>query len=201
MVDLKIEIVVLPVSDVDRAKEFYTRIGFREDVDYSGPGGFRVVHLTPPGSAASVIIGSGITDAVPGSERGVHLVVDDVVAARAELTAAGGEVSEVFHDAGGVFHHAGTVDRVAGPHPQRQSYGSFASFTDPDGNTFVLQEVTTRRPGRISHVVYRSAAELEQALRDAATAHGEYERELGHEDKDWPVWYAAHMASAAGLGS
>lgn len=202
MVDFKIEVVVLPVSDVDRAKDFYTRIGFREDVDYSGPGGFRVVHLTPPGSTASLIIGSGVTDAAPGSERGVHLVVDDVVAARDALLAAGVEVSDVFHDAGGVFHHAGTVDRVAGPHPQRQSYGSFASFTDPDGNTFVLQEVTTRRPGRISHVVYRSAAELEQALRDAAAAHGEYERdELGHEDKDWPVWYAAHMARAAGLGS
>jgi catechol 2,3-dioxygenase-like lactoylglutathione lyase family enzyme len=201
MVDLKIEIVVLPVSDVDRAKEFYTRVGFREDVDYSGPGGFRVVHMTPPGSTASVIIGSGITDAAPGSERGVHLVVDDVVAAHAELTAAGVEVSAVFHDAGGVFHHAGTTDRVTGPHPARQSYGSFASFADPDGNTFVLQEVTTRRPGRISHVVYRSAAELEQALRDTAVAHGEYERELGHPDENWPAWYADHMARAAGLGS
>ncbi|WP_343230740.1 VOC family protein [Yinghuangia seranimata] len=198
--DFKIELVVVPVSDVDRAKEFYTRIGFREDVDFSGPGGFRVVHLTPPGSAASIIIGSGVTDAAPGSGHGVHLVVDDVVAARAALAAAGAEVGEVFHDAGGVFHHAGTADRVAGPHPARQSYGSFAAFADPDGNTFVLQEVTTRRPGRISHVVYRSVAELESALRDAALAHGEYESELGHEDADWPTWYAAHMARAAGLG-
>ncbi|GAA2024586.1 glyoxalase [Catenulispora yoronensis] len=201
MVDFKIEVVVLPVSDVDRSKDFYKRIGFREDVDYTGPGGFRVVHLTPPGSAASVIIGSGVTDAAPGSERGVHLVVDDVVAARAELVAAGVAVSEVFHDAGGVFHHAGTAERVPGPHPARQSYGSFASFADPDGNTFVLQEITARRPGRISHVVYRSAAELEQALREAAVAHGEYERELGHHDEDWPSWYAAHMARAAGLGA
>ena len=201
MVDFKLEVVVLPVSDVDRAKDFYKGIGFREDVDFSGPGGFRVVHLTPPGSAASFIIGSGITDAAPGSERGVHLIVDDVVAARAELVAHGVEVSEVFHDAGGVFHHAGTTDRVPGPHPARQSYGSFASFTDPDGNTFVLQEVTTRRPGRISHVVYRSAAELEQALREAAQAHGEYERGLGHPDQDWTSWYADHMARAAGLGS
>lgn len=200
MVDFKLEVVVLPVSDVDRAKAFYKGIGFREDVDFSGPQGFRVVHLTPPGSAASFIIGSGVTDAEPGSERGVHLIVDDVVAARDELLAAGVAVSEVFHDAGGVFHHAGTTARLAGPHPDRQSYGSFASFTDPDGNTFVLQEVTTRRPGRISHVVYRSAAELEAALRDAAGAHGKYEGELGHPDADWPAWYADHMARAAGLG-
>jgi catechol 2,3-dioxygenase-like lactoylglutathione lyase family enzyme len=201
MVDFKIEVVVVPVSDVDRAKDFYTRIGFRADVDFSGAGGFRVVHLTPPGSAASIIIGSGVTDAAPGSERGVHLIVDDVVAARAELAAAGVPVSEVFHDAGGVFHHAGTAERVAGPHPARQSYGSFASFADPDGNMFVLQEVTTRRPGRISHVVYRSAADLEAALRDAAAAHGKHEAALGHPDPDWPAWYAEHMARAAGLGS
>jgi hypothetical protein len=110
-------------------------------------------------------------------------------------------VSEVFHDAGGVFHHAGTKDRVAGPHPDRQSYGSFASFSDPDGNLFVLQEVTERRPGRVSHVVYGSAAELEQALRDAAAAHGEHERETGAADPDWPAWYAAHMAKAAGLSA
>ncbi len=201
MVEFKIEVVVVPVSDVDRAKDFYKRIGFREDVDFSGDGGFRVVHLTPPGSAASLIIGSGVTDAAPGSERGVHLIVEDVVAARAELVAAGVEVSEVFHDAGGVFHHAGTVGRVAGSHPERQSYGSFASFADPDGNTFVLQEVTERRPGRVGHVVYRSAAEVEAALRDAALAHGVHEAELGHPDPDWPGWYAAHMARAAGLGS
>ncbi|MFJ4675895.1 VOC family protein [Kitasatospora sp. NPDC088783] len=200
MVEFKIEVVVVPVSDVDRAKEFWTRIGFREDVDHTGPGGFRVVHLTPPGSAASLIVGSGVTAAAPGSEHGVHLVVDDVAAARAELAAAGVEVSEVFHDAGGVFHHAGTAERVTGPHPKRQSYGSFASFADPDGNTFVLQEVTERRPGRIDHAVYRSADALESALRDAATAHGAHEAELGHTDPDWPAWYAAHMARAAGLG-
>jgi catechol 2,3-dioxygenase-like lactoylglutathione lyase family enzyme len=201
MTDFKIEIVVLPVSDVDRAKEFYARIGFREDVDYSGPNGFRVVHFTPPGSAASIIIGSGLTDAAPGSERGVHLVVDDIVSARAELEAHGVEVSEVFHDAGGVFHHAGTTDRLAGPHPTRQSYSSFASFADPDGNTFVLQEVTERRPGRTDRVVYRSVADLEQALREAELAHGKHEEELGHRHADWPSWYAAHMAHAAGLDS
>lgn len=201
MVDFELEVVVLPVSDVDQAKAFYTRIGFREDVDFSGPDGFRVVHLTPPGSAASIIIGSGVTDAVPGSERGVHLIVDDVVAARDYLAASGVAVSEVFHDAGGVFHHAGATARVEGPHPARQSYSSFASFTDPDGNALVLQEVTARRPGRTSHVVYRSAADLETALRDAAVAHHKYEGELGHSDPDWPAWYAGHMARAAGLGS
>ena len=201
MVDFKVEIIVLPVSDVDRAKEFYKRIGFREDVDYVGGEGFRVVHLTPPGSAASIIVGDGVTDAAPGSAQGIHLVVDDIVAAREELVARGVEVSEIFHDAGGVFHHAGTKDRVAGPHPDRQSYGSFLSFEDPDGNGFVLQEVTMRQPGRISHVVYGSAAEVEQALRDAAVAHGRHEKEIGHEDPDWPAWYAGYMARAAGLDS
>ncbi|MFC7535229.1 VOC family protein [Actinoplanes sp. GCM10030250] len=201
--DFKIEVVVLPVADVERAKEFYTRIGFREDVDYSGPGGFRVVHFTPPGSSASILVGSGVTDAEPGSSKGVHLVVDDIVAARAELAAAGVEVSEVFHDAGGVFHHAGTEARVPGPHPQRQTYGSFLSFTDPDGNLFYLQEVTKRLAGRIDHVVYGSVAEVEQALRDAATAHGVYEKEElgGVPDEEWPAWYADHMAKAAGLGA
>jgi catechol 2,3-dioxygenase-like lactoylglutathione lyase family enzyme len=201
MVDLKVEIIVLPVSDLDRAKEFYKRIGFREDVDYVGEEGFRVVHVTPPGSAASIIIGDGLTDAAPGSAQGIHLVVDDIVAAREELVARGVEASEIFHDAGGVFHHAGTTDRVAGPHPERQSYGSFLSFEDPDGNGFVLQEVTTRRPGRISHVVYGSVAEVEQALRDAAAAHGRHEMELGREDPDWPAWYAGYMTRAAGLDS
>jgi len=201
MVEFKVEIIVLPVADVDRAKEFYGGIGFREDVDYTGPDGFRVVHFTPPGSAASIIIGDRVTDAAPGSAQGVHFVVDDIVAAHAELLAKGVKVSDVFHDAGGVFHHAGEQDRIAGPHPDRQSYGSFLSFEDPDGNGFVVQEVTERRPGRISHVVYGSVAELEQALRDAAAAHGEHEEELGHEDADWPAWYAAHMARQAGLAS
>lgn len=129
------------------------------------------------------------------------MIVDDIVAAHKQLVAAGVEVSEVFHDAGGVFHHAGVKDRVPGPHPDRQSYGSFLSFTDPDGNLFYVQEVTQRRPGRISHVVYGSVAEVEQALRDAAAAHGEHEKELGHHDEEWPAWYAAHMAKAAGLGA
>lgn len=203
MVDFKVEIVVLPVSDVDRAKAFYNGLGWREDVDYSGPDDFRVVHFTPPGSAASIIIGKGVTDAAPGSSQGVHVVVDDIVAAHAELVAKGAEPSEIFHDAGGVFHHAGTTGRVAGPNPDRQSYGSFLTFADPDGNLFTLQEVTQRRPGRISHVVYGSAAELERALRDAAIAHGKHEAEEldGKYDENWPAWYAEHMAKAAGLGA
>ncbi|MEU4693599.1 VOC family protein [Actinoplanes sp. NPDC023714] len=203
MVDYKLEIVVLPVSDVDRAKEFYGRLGFREDVDYAGPEGFRVVHFTPPGSSASIIIGSGVTGAAPGSSEAVHLVVDDIEAAHKDLTAKGVPVSEIFHDAGGVFHHAGTAARVAGPQPDRTSYGSFLSFADPDGNRFFVQEVTTRRPGRISHVVYDDVAAVERALREAAIAHGAHEEaELGGvRDENWPSWYASYMAKAAGLGA
>ncbi|MFJ4982331.1 VOC family protein [Streptomyces sp. NPDC088732] len=147
--DLKLEVLVLPVSDVDRAKHFYEEaMGFRLDVDYADDKGFRVVHLTPPGSQCSILFGDDVTTAAPGSAQGLHIVVTDVEQARAELVERGVEVSEVFHDAGGVFHHAGDKDRVTGPHPERASYGSFAAFSDPDGNAWVLQEVTTRLPGR-----------------------------------------------------
>ncbi len=146
--DMKLEVVVVPVSDVDRAKGFYGSLGWRLDADFSGDGGFRVVQLTPPGSACSIVFGSGITSAAPGSAQGLQLVVADVEAARAEVVDRGVEVSEVFHDAGGVFHHAGTEARVAGPAPEHKTYGSFASFSDPDGNGWFLQEVTTRLPGR-----------------------------------------------------
>jgi catechol 2,3-dioxygenase-like lactoylglutathione lyase family enzyme len=146
--DMKFEVAVLPVSDVDRAKHFYKTLGWREDADFVGDNGFRVVQLTPPGSAASIIFGTGITTAAPGSAQDLMLVVDDVEAAHAELVERGVKVSEVFHDAGGVFHHAGTEARVAGPDPERRSYASFASFSDPDGNGWVLQEITTRLPGR-----------------------------------------------------
>ncbi|WP_253781437.1 VOC family protein [Nonomuraea roseoviolacea] len=145
---MRLEVVVVPVADVDRSKEFYKALGWREDADVAGGDGFRVVQLTPPGSACSVIFGSGVTSAAPGSAQGLHLVVDDIDAARAELVGCGARVSEVFHDAGGVFHHAGTDARVPGPAPERRSYGSFASFSDPDGNGWLLQEVTTRLPGR-----------------------------------------------------
>lgn len=146
--DMKFEVAVLPVSDVDRAEHFYKTLGWRLDADFSGDNGFRVVQLTPPGSAASIIFGTGVTSATPGSAQGLHLVVTDIEATRAALVELGVNVSEVFHDAGGVFHHAGTDDRVPGPDPERRSYASFASFTDPDGNGWVLQEITTRLPGR-----------------------------------------------------
>jgi catechol 2,3-dioxygenase-like lactoylglutathione lyase family enzyme len=145
---MKLEVVVLPVADVDRAKDFYEALGWREDADFTSGDDFRVVQLTPPGSACSVIFGTGITSAEPGSAQGLHLVVSDIEAARAELAGQGAEISEVFHDEGGVFHHAGTAGRVSGPAPDRQSYGSFASFSDPDGNAWFLQEITTRLPGR-----------------------------------------------------
>jgi catechol 2,3-dioxygenase-like lactoylglutathione lyase family enzyme len=147
-VDMKLEVVVVPVSDVDRAKGFYVALGWRLDADFPGEGGFRVVQLTPPGSACSIIFGSEVTSAAPGSAQGLQLTVTDVEAARAELIDRGVEVSEVFHDAGGVFHHAGEQARTPGPAPDHKSYGSFASFSDPDGNGWFLQEVTTRLPGR-----------------------------------------------------
>ena len=146
--EMKLEVVVVAVADVDRSKEFYRALGWREDADYSGEEGFRVVQLTPPGSGCSIILGDRITDARPGSLRGVYLIVEDIEAARAELVDRGADVGEVFHDAGGVWHHAGTEGRLPGPDPERRSYCSFASFDDPDGNTWMLQEITTRLPGR-----------------------------------------------------
>jgi catechol 2,3-dioxygenase-like lactoylglutathione lyase family enzyme len=148
VVDMKLEVVVVPVADVDRAKDFYQALGWRLDADYAAGADFRVVQLTPPGSPCAVIFGAGVTSAAPGSAQGLHLVVTDIDAARAELAAAGAEMSEVFHDAGGVFHHAGTMARVAGPAPDHRSYGSFASFSDPDGNGWLIQEATIRLPGR-----------------------------------------------------
>jgi catechol 2,3-dioxygenase-like lactoylglutathione lyase family enzyme len=145
---MKLEVVVVPVSDVDRAKSFYESLGWRLDADFHGDGGFRVVQLTPPGSACSIIFGSGVTLAPPGSAQGLQLVVPGIEAARADLVDRGVEVSEVFHDTDGVFHHAGAAARAPGPAPEHKSYGSFASFSDPDGNGWFLQEVTTRLPGR-----------------------------------------------------
>jgi catechol 2,3-dioxygenase-like lactoylglutathione lyase family enzyme len=146
--EMKLEVVVVPVSDVDRARTFYQRLGFRLDIDYIGGEGFRVVQLTPPGSECSIIIGDGITSAQPGSLQGLHLVARDIKTARSRLVERGVGVGELFHDAGGVFHHADTEGRVSGPDPERKDYGSFASFADPDGNGWLLQEVTTRAPGR-----------------------------------------------------
>lgn len=146
--DMKLEVVVVPVSDVDRAKHFYKGLRWREDADLASGPEYRVVQMTPPGSACSVIFGTGLTTATPGSTQGLQLIVSDIDAARAELVAAGADVTEVFHDASGVFHHSGTTDRVSGPAPDRASYGSFASFHDPDGNSWFVQEITTRLPGR-----------------------------------------------------
>src|SRR4051794_38243840 len=144
---MKLEVVVIPVSDVDRARGFYTGLGWRLDADFASGDDFRVVQMTPPGSPASVIFGTNVTSAKPGTAQGLHLVVSDATAARAELARRGAEVSEVFHDAGGVFHHAGEQARVSGPAPERRSYSSFVSFSDPDGNGWSLQEITARLPG------------------------------------------------------
>src|SRR5579863_8924910 len=192
---MKLEVAVLPVSDVDRAKEFYKGLGWREDADFAASEDFRVVQLTPPGSACSIIFGTGVSSAGPGSAQGLHLTVSDIDQARAELTERGAEVSEVFHDSTGVFHHAGTAERVAGPAPDHQSYGSFASFSDPDGNGWLLQEITTRLPGRVdsAQTSFASPAELAGALRRAEAAHGKHEERTGAADPNWPDWYALYM--------
>ena len=194
-VDMKLEVVVIPVSDVDRAKQFYAGLGWRLDVDIAKDDQFRVVHFTPPGSQCSLLFGKGVTTAEPGSAQGLHLIVSDVVAARAALVERGVGVSDVFHDAGGLFHHAGEEGRVNGPHPKRGSYGSFASFSDPDGNGWVFQEVTTRLPGRTDahDTAFTSSVELAGALRRAAAAHGEHEKLAGQHDENWPDWYAEYI--------
>ncbi|BCF93134.1 MULTISPECIES: VOC family protein [Paraburkholderia] len=194
-VDMKLEVVVIPVADVDRAKQFYTQLGWRLDVDLAKDDQFRVVHFTPPGSQCSVLFGKGVTTEAPGSVQGLHLIVSDVVAAHAELVERGVEVSEVFHDVGGVFHHAGEEGRLSGPHPSRATYGSFASFSDPDGNGWVFQEVTTRLPGRVEagDTTFGSSKELAGALRRAAAAHGEHEKKTGQHDENWADWYAEFM--------
>ena len=195
-VDMKLEVVVVPVSDVDRAKQFYAGLGWRLDVDIATDDQFRVVHFTPPGSHCSLLFGKGVTTEAPGSSQGLHLIVSDVEAARAELVSRGVDVSEIFHDVGGVFHHKNTDGRLPGPHPSRASYGSFASFSDPDGNGWLLQEITTRLPGRkeANGATFTSGSDLAAALRRAAAAHGEHEkRNGGKHDDDWPDWYAAYM--------
>ena len=193
--DMRLEVVVLPVSDVDRAKKFYQGLGWRMDGDYPFNENFRVVQLTPPGSASSIIFGKGITAARPGSADGLHLVVDNIDAARTELAGRGAKVSEVFHDAIAPFHHAGTAQRVPGPAPNHQSYGSWLSFADPDGNNWFVQEITTRLPGRSTSAlaVYGSVASLAAALRRAEAAHGKHEQEIGRRDENWPDWYAQYM--------
>jgi len=197
--DLKFEAVVIPVADADRSKEFYTGLGWRLDADFAFDNGFRVVQFTPPGSPASVQFGTHITSAEPGTAQGLYLVVTDVDAARSELLAHGAKVSEVFHPAapGAQFEAGDTSGRVSGPADERSSYGSFATFSDPDGNTWLLQEVTTRLPGRIDtgQTSYASVQDVEQALIRAAAAHGEHEKRTGAADANWPAWYARYMVA------
>ena len=194
-VDMKLEVVVIPVSDVDRAKRFYGGLGWRLDADIATGDEFRVIQFTPPGSPCSIIFGTGVTSAVPGSAQGLHLIVSDIEAARAALVDRGADVSELFHDVGGAFHHAGEEGRLSGPDPERGSYASFASFSDPDGNGWLFQEVTARLPGRVDadDTTFTSSTELAAALRRAAAAHGEHEKRTGQHDEDWPDWYAEYI--------
>jgi len=199
-VDQRLEVIVIPVSDVDRAKAFYARLGWRLDADFASGDDWRVIQFTPPGSACSVIFGRNVTAAAPGSVRGLYLIVSDLEAARKDLLDRGIEVSAPFHGAGDV--HAGTDEpylsgsvRVSGADPKRGSYGSFASFSDPDGNGWLFQEVTTRLPGRIAGdgTTFASQAALAAALRRAAAAHGEHEKRTGGHDENWADWYADHI--------
>ena len=197
IVDLKLEVVVIPVSDVDRAKEFYGRLGWRLDADFPFDNGFRVVQFTPPGSGCSIQFGTNITSAAPGSAQGLYLIASDIEAARDELVARGAEVSEVFHAGtpGAQFQPDGTSGRVSGPAPDHASYSSFATFSDLDGNGWLLQNITTRLPGRIdaAETAFASTADLASALRRAAAAHGEHEKRIGEADANWPDWYADYM--------
>jgi predicted enzyme related to lactoylglutathione lyase len=198
-VELKLEVVVIPVTDVERAKEFYGRLGWRLDADFRFDNGFWVVQFTPPGSGCSIQFGTNMTSATPGSARGLYLIVSDIEAARGELVAHGVEVSDVFHaeTPGAQFQPDGTSGRVSGPAPDHDSYGSFATFSDPEGNGWLVQEVTTRLPGRIdaAETAFASTADLASALRRAEAAHGEHERRTGQRDENWPDWYAAYMAA------
>jgi catechol 2,3-dioxygenase-like lactoylglutathione lyase family enzyme len=196
--DLKLEVVVIPVADADRAKEFYARLGWRLDADFPFDNGFRVVQFTPPGSGTSVQFGTKMTTAAPGTAAGLYLVVSDIDAARRQLSASGARVSEVFHPGSPGAQFSGDPGgRVSGRAPDDASYGSFATFADPDGNSWLLQEVTTRLPGRVdpAATTYASAADLAAAMVRAATAHGEHEKRTGEADPDWPDWYAAYMVA------
>jgi catechol 2,3-dioxygenase-like lactoylglutathione lyase family enzyme len=199
-VDMKLEVVVIPVSDVDRAKRFYGGMGWRLDADFATGDDFRVVQFTPPGSPCSVIFGKNVTAAAPGAAHGLYLIVSDIEAARNALRSRGVEISEAFHDAGDV--HAGSDEpylfgrlRVNGGDPERRSYRSFASFSDPDGNGWLFQEITARLPGRVdaNQTSFASSADIAAALRRAAAAHGEHEKRIGGPDPDWPDWYADYM--------
>jgi catechol 2,3-dioxygenase-like lactoylglutathione lyase family enzyme len=198
-VDLKLEAVVIPVSDVDRAKAFYTRLGWRLDADFAFDNGFRVVQVTPPGSPCSIQFGTKVTSAAPGSAQGLYLVVSSIEAARDDLAARGVQISEVFHTEtpGAQFQADDASGRIGGPATDHASYGSFATFSDPDGNGWLLQEVTTRLPGRMDaeETTYTSVDDVEQALVRASTAHGQHEERTGQADANWPTWYARYMVA------
>jgi catechol 2,3-dioxygenase-like lactoylglutathione lyase family enzyme len=201
-VDMKLEVVVIPVADVDRAKRFYGGLGWRLDADYASDDGyFRVIQFTPPGSGCSVIFGKNVTAAPPGSAQGLYLIVSDVAAARKELLGRGVEISGVFHDAAGAYtgpdepYLFGRV-RVSGPDPGHRSYRSFASFSDPDGNGWLFQELIHRAPDRVdtNATTFTSSADLADALRRAEAAHGEHEKRTGGQhDEKWPDWYAEYL--------
>ncbi len=197
--DMKLEVVVVPVADVDRAKDFYQRLGWRLDADFPFDNCFRVVQFTPPGSGCAIQFGTNITSAAPGSAEGLYLIVSDIEAARDELAMLGAKVSEVFHAGtpGAQFQPDGATGRVSGPAPDHASYGSFATFSDPDGNGWLLQEITTRLPGRIdpASTSFSSASDLASAMRRASIAHGEHEKRIGEADANWPDWYARYMVA------
>jgi uncharacterized protein GlcG (DUF336 family)/catechol 2,3-dioxygenase-like lactoylglutathione lyase family enzyme len=171
-IDMRIEVVVLPVSDIERAKRFYTDLGWRLDIDYRGQNSYRVIQFTPPGSGCSIMFGGGLTTAAPGSVKGLHLIVSDIVAACDDLRRRGIAVSEPFHDPGGIFHHASASDLASGPNPQRKSYASYASFSDPDGNGWVFQEITTRLTGHIADDDESFTPELTNVIRRGEAAAG-----------------------------
>jgi catechol 2,3-dioxygenase-like lactoylglutathione lyase family enzyme len=198
-IDMKLEVIVIPVSDVDRAKAFYASLGWRLDADFPADNGFRVVQFTPPGSACSLQFGAGLTTGAPGSAHGNYLIVADIAAARADLVARGVDASVVFHvdAAGAQFQPGGASGRIAGAAPDHGSYRSYVTFGDPDGNGWVLQEVTSRLPGRIAPgaTTYTSVSDLASAMRRASVAHGEHEERIGAADANWPDWYAAYMVA------
>ena len=191
-VAMKLEVVSIPVSDVERAKQFYSKLGWRLDADFT-VGESKAVQFTPPGSPSSIHFGSHISPVTPGSAQGLLLIVSDIQAAREELVARGVQVSEVYHYAG--FNRVDPTQRLSGPAPERQSYGSWVSFNDPDGNGWLVQEITTRQPGRVEgDTTYSSAPDLAAALRRAGAAHGEHEKRNGGEyDTNWPDWYAEYL--------
>ena len=198
-VEMKLEVVIIPVSDVDRAKGFYGKLGWRLDADFQFDNGFRVVQFTPPGSGTSIQFGTKVTPAAPGSAQSLYLVVSDIVAAREQIVACGVKVSEVFHPGvpGAHFQPDGSSTRLTGPSPDHTSYGSYATFSDPDGNSWLLQEVTMRLPGRVEHsgTAFATVDEVASALRRAAAAHGKHEQIGGQHDDNWPDWYAAYMVA------